>query len=128
MRYLILLALLCSSCIVGVLQPTPTATKPALPTLTATDAPEITPTQETDCVPHYWARVWAYTNLYANPDLTVRLIEEGHEVVLHPGDAVLLLESRIDDTQQVWAYRVVTAEGDRVEGWIPFYVLPVECR
>ena len=128
------IVLLLSGCYVGII-PTNTPTLTSTPWLTNTPTAsytltavnisptaEATPTQETDCAPHYWAIVWAYTNLYANPGLTVKLLVNGNPVILRPGDAVLLLET--DD----YAYRVVTADGERVEGWIPFFVLPVECQ
>lgn len=121
MRLLILiLFLLLASCTVGLVTPQPTPAPSATPW--PTNTPEPTPTQESDCSPHYWALLWAYTNVYANPGLTIRLMEDGAEVVLKPGRAVLLLES------QDYAYRVVTADGNKVEGWVPFYVLPVECQ
>lgn len=125
MRYLILLALLCSSCVVGVFNPTPTATKPVLPTLTATDAPEPTPTSEEPlCNPKYAATIFiGFADVYANPDLTVKMLnEEGHPIILEYGREVLLLET------SVYGYRVVTRYGERVDGWIAYYALPVECR
>jgi hypothetical protein len=114
-----------------ILSDTPTATATVTPEIT----PEVTPTGESVCSPHYWATIWAYTELYENPDLTVTLlahehagVRHTHPVTLRPGDTVLLLESSDYADTQDYAYRVVTVTDDRHEGWIPFYVLPVECR
>jgi hypothetical protein len=126
----VLLMLALAGCTVG-FTPTPTLTptvtvtsSPIIPTLTASPLPEATPTREVVCSPN--AFVFGYSDVYANPGLTERLAVDGYPVIVRYLDSVTILESAIDDRQQTWAYRVRTADG--VEGWLPFYVLPVVCE
>lgn len=146
-RILLLLALLTTSCVVGI-APSPTSAPtlthtatmpPVLPTLTttatntpsptqtatSTDTPEATPTaEEPVCNPRYSAYIFTGEAwVYANPGLTVRMVDEdNHPVILKRYREVLLLET------SEYGYRVVTRYGDRVDGWVAYFVLPVECR
>jgi hypothetical protein len=129
---LVVIAILCSSCYVGVIQPTPTPTKPVLPTLTATDTPNPTPTPETWCEPGSYAVVAEPQQLWEDAALTVPAfvgsVNEWHTVYLRPaklaaGEAVLLL---FDRTESAWL--VIAAEGTRRVGWLALEALPVGCR
>jgi hypothetical protein len=100
---------------------TPTLTR----TATSTDTLEATPTVETpECNPRYSAYIftgeaWVWTN----PDLTVRMVDENnHPIALKRYREVLLLET------SEYGYRIVTRYGERIDGWVAYYVLPVECR
>lgn len=146
-RLLLLLALLTASCVVGIApSPTPaptlthTATEPpVLPTLTTTATNTATPTlaatrtvtpgatptaEEPVCNPRYSAYIFTGEAwVYANPGLTVRMVDEkGNTVILKRYREVLLLET------SEYGYRVVTRYGERVDGWVAYYTLPVECR
>jgi hypothetical protein len=130
MRYLILLALLCSSCYVGVIQPTPTIWATNTPTPMVT--PNVTPTPETWCEPGSYAVVAEAQQLWEDAALTVPAfvgsVNEWHTVYLRPaklaaGEAVLLL---FDRTESAWF--VIAAEGTRRVGWLALEALPVGCR
>lgn len=101
------------------------------PTSVATDPP--TPTQEVLCVPNSNAMVLQSTNLYQDPAMTGEVFDIIYTddeaivqyIVVHAFETVILLPEYSEEHQSRY---VVTTEGDRWEGWIPLYVLPVACQ
>lgn len=143
MRYLILLALLCSSCYVGVVYPTPTTmpsptgTPSPTPWTTNTPTDDPTPTMEatfTACIAGSYAVAWWQDfTLYEWPNLTGEqtVMDDSNLTGYYPYKgqwlpivAVLLIEE--DQTYGTWY--VVTGEGNPVYGWIDPAVLTEDCQ
>jgi len=134
---LLILTLLLSGCYVGIM-PTPAPTLTSTPWLTNTPTAvytltavnisptaEVTPTaEEPVCNPRYSAYIFTGEAwVYANPGLTVRMVDEdNHPIILKQYREVLLMET------SEYGYRIVTRYGERIDGWVAYYVLPVECR
>lgn len=135
MRVLLLLTLFCTSCVVGIVTPTPTITPTAwvtnTPTYTPTPTVMITPTPEWNC-----GFVQRYTLLYQDVYLQMPVLDHHHDfptlsfdhshaVELYPQSEVIRIAR--DVLRPVW-YVVTAGDTDPHFGYVSEMVLFPECR